>query len=343
MNKQELVAARKAVVTLTDQVIGASAMTLAMQGMEPEQFGAIVKEAVLANPDIVTAEPRSLARALRKCCRDTIIPDGDRGALVIFGNEVVAMPMVTGIQSMAVEDLEAEVRSGVVYEGDNVVITEGVGVEPKIIIESTGTDIFKSRTRENLIGAWCWIKLPFEEHPRIVTFSQDQIARARAASRARKGPWETWPERMAEKSCVKSAIWRLRYLAHVRKNGGRLLRVIEEDNQAEYGEVVVDIDYTETAPTQQNTEQTQQAEDQAATEAAKKAKAAERRRKAAEKKAQEAAKAAEAQAAAEQAETQQEEQPAQERQPITAEPFDPDADDGEFFPFGQETDDPTSL
>ena len=239
-NKNQLVEARNKKLEVVDQAIKHSIMTLAQQGVDHEKFALIVREAVIANPDIVTANETSFARAIRKCCRDAIIPDGDRGALVVFGQEVVAMPMVSGMLQMAAEDLEAEIRSGVVHEGDQIKIIEGVGVEPQIITESEGTDIFLNRNKDNVIGAWCWIKLPFEDTPRITLFSKSEIDRARSVSRAKNGPWVNWPERMAEKSCVKSAIWRIRYLAHVRKNGGRLLRVIEDDNSAEFGEAQVD-------------------------------------------------------------------------------------------------------
>ena len=239
-NRQQLIEVRNARLATAEAAIKNSAMTLAAHNVDPDKFGMVIREALLANPDIVKAEERSFARAIRKCCRDGIIPDGDRGALVIFAGEAVAMPMVQGILQMASEDLNAEIRSGVVHEGDMIRVIEGVGVDPQIRIESEGTEIFLSRKGENVIGAWCWIKLPFEKTARLVLFSQDEIRRARAASKAQSGPWKTWPERMAEKACVKSAIWRLRYLAHVQNQGSRLLRVVEDDNQAEYGTAHVD-------------------------------------------------------------------------------------------------------
>ena len=323
MNQQNMVAKRKAMVDVAKAAVTNSAMTLATQGIDAEKFGAILQEAILANPDIVGADERSLARAVRKCCRDGIIPDGDQGALVIFKGEAVALPMVSGLMRMAVTDLGAEIRSGVVHDGDEVRIVEGVGVDPIIEITS-GADVFKSRTSKNLIGAWCWIKLPFEATPRIVLFSQDQINRARAASRAKNGPWQTWPERMAEKSCIKSAIWRLRHLAHVQRDGGRVLRVIEDDNNAEYGDKVVDIDYhdVETAPVEVETKKEQP-----------KARPAD-----------DPLKTGSISSPPKQEPTRRE----PERAPVTAEPFEPDQGDdqqGAFLPLvnADLDDDPTSL
>ena len=208
-NRQELIAATHTRLQRAAVAVKANAMTLAMHGQDPDQFGKIIREALLNNPDIVSASEQSLAQAVAKCCRDNIIPDGDQGALVIFGGQAVAMPMVSGILQMAVEDLEAEIRSGVVYQGDNVEVIEGVGpnVDPQIRVTSDAS-IFTSRKGEGVIGAYLWVKLPEEKTARLILFSSDDIRRARAASRAQNGPWKTWPDRMAEKACIKSGIWR---------------------------------------------------------------------------------------------------------------------------------------
>ena len=241
-DQETLKQARDRTMEVVRHMISQQAMTIAAAGQDKDQFGAVFREALLANPEIVGTNELALGVAVKKCCQWGLVPDGDLAALVCYRNkktgdkEASAIPMVTGIQKSAYEDLGAEIRSGVVYEGDSVVVTEGFGgdVEPSIQIKG-GASIFLSRTSTNIIGAWCWIKLPFEEKPRLVIFSKDQIERAKAASAAQYGPWLTWPERMAEKSCVKSAIWRLRYMIRSRKKGERLLKIIQDDNEAEYG------------------------------------------------------------------------------------------------------------
>ena len=45
---------------------------------------------------------------------------------------------------------------------------------------------------------------------------------------------------MAVKSCVKAAIWKLRYMANVKRRGARLLNLLEEDTVAEFGPVTIE-------------------------------------------------------------------------------------------------------
>lgn len=235
---------------IAEKVILDSPMTLARHGVDPKMFAAVVQEAVLNNPDILKASESSLAKAFRKCARDGYIPDGDSGAIVVFGEEAQAMPMVTGIKRLAYEKLGAEIRSGVVHEGDVIEIVDGVGVEPKVIIRSEGIEIFKSRKADNVVGAWCWLKLPHEDLPRIVLYSYDEIMRAKKASRAQNGPWKTWPDRMAEKACVKSAIWRLRYMSGLNSKAAEMFQTLAEDNEAEYGTITLsESDYIDDAGT----------------------------------------------------------------------------------------------
>ena len=234
MNELQIKEKRQHFLTLADQAIKFNAMTLASHGVDQEFFAGVVREAILANPDVLQAEEKSFAQAIRKCCLNNIIPDGDYGAIVVFGTQAVAMPMVQGIKRMAVEQLDAELHYGAVYEGDDVEIVTGVGVTPYVKVLTTGTDVFTQRKGENVIGAWCSIKLPSEEHPRITIYTKDEIARARNVSRAKNGPWKTWPERMAVKSCVKSAVWDLRYLASAKARAAKMFKILEEDNTAEY-------------------------------------------------------------------------------------------------------------
>ena len=234
-NRKELM---KHTLALAGRVILEAPMMLARHGLDPKHFAAVVKEAVLSNPDIISCTQESLARALRKCCRDGIIPDGDSGAIVPFGNEAVAMPMVTGLKHMAYQALGAEIRAGAIYEGDAVEVIQGVGVEPMIKVTATGTEFFTDNKDAPVVGAYCWLKLPHEDMPRLTIFKPRDIDRVRASSRAKGGPWKTWPDRMAVKSCVKSAINDIRYMRDDKSE--TLFRVVEDDNEAEHGRRVID-------------------------------------------------------------------------------------------------------
>ena len=237
-SRQELVAAMNVRVEAGARAVAGSAMALASHGVDQEQFGLVIREALLNNPQIITADERSIAQAVRRCCRDLIIPDGDRGAIVLFGNEAAAIPMVAGLEQMVIEEVDAEIRSGVVYEGDNVRVIEGIN--PDIQIITDGMAVFKQRKGESVIGAWCWLKFPWEDTARLVLYSLDDINRSMMASRAKNGPWKTWKDRMARKACVKSAIWQHRAMIRSHGKGSRLLRIIEEDTALEYGETQVE-------------------------------------------------------------------------------------------------------
>ena len=357
---------RKRYLDVASSAVKHSAMTLAQHGLDPEKFGLIIREAVLANPDVLKSDEQSFARAIRKCCINNIIPDGDQGAIVVFGGEAVAMPMVMGIKRMAYEALGADIREGVVYEGDDMTITEEIGpegVETTISLKTT-TDSLKNRKGSQVIGAWCWLKLPDEKHARVTTFSQDDIDRTKKVSRAKSGPWQTWPDRMAAKSCVKSAIWRLRYMANVERRGAKLLNIIEEDTVAEFGPVTIEAEAepvaeevrveTTTAPPAPETLQTRQAPAPQTQQAPAKAaatgkkpgrpKMTEEERMAAALKRQREREAGEREAAEKQA------------QAAAQETHDPDfgepAQEGDYFEAGEgeeepflpnDNDDPTSL
>ena len=114
-NRKQLMAN---VTNMATKVITDNPMMLARHGIRAEHFAATVREAILANPDIINCTEQSLAKAIRICCRDGIVPDGKFGAIVPMGAEAVAMPMVDGLKQMAYRYLKAEIRSGAIYDGD---------------------------------------------------------------------------------------------------------------------------------------------------------------------------------------------------------------------------------
>ena len=220
--------------TLQDakKIIEDSPMMLAAQGIQREHFAEIVREAIIANPDIITCSETSLAQAFRKCCRDGIVPDGLSGAIVPFGQEAVALTMVNGYKRMAHEGLGAEIREGAILDGDEIRITQGVGIKPTLEVIIKDTSYFTASVEKPVVGSYCWLKLPHEEWPRLYLYRLNDIERARAASRAQNGPWKVWPDRMAVKSVINSAIRSLRYLRDARSE--LLFRAVEDDIQAEF-------------------------------------------------------------------------------------------------------------
>ena len=108
-------------------------------GFDSEDFGKAVVEAVAANSSIVLADKTSFALAIRKCLRDGLLPDNEEAALVVFRDKrtgksnATYIPMKTGLQRMFVRETGAELKSGGVYEGDQV----------KVIKNSSGDDEFE--------------------------------------------------------------------------------------------------------------------------------------------------------------------------------------------------------
>lgn len=219
-------------------VILDSPMMLARQGIDPEKFADIMREAIISNPDIIMCTEASLARAVRKCCRDGIVPDGHQGAIIPFGDEAAALTMVHGYKRMAYEALGAEMREGAVYDGDHILIKQGVGITPTVEIDIDGTDFFSKNQDAPVVGAYLWMRLPHEDTPRLYLYRLRDITRARDASRAKKGPWVVWPDRMAVKSLVNSAIRSLSYLRDAKSEA--LFRAVYEDSEVEYGAVTID-------------------------------------------------------------------------------------------------------
>ena len=160
---------RKRYLDVASSAVKHSAMTLAQHGLDPEKFGLIIREAVLANPDVLKSDELSFAQAIRKCCINNIIPDGEQGAIVVMGGEAVAIAMVMGIKRMAYEDLDADIREGAIYESDDIIITEEIGpegVQTTIELKTT-TESLKTRKGIEVVGAWCWLKLPNEKYARV--------------------------------------------------------------------------------------------------------------------------------------------------------------------------------
>ena len=223
------------------RVVRESPMMLSRRGINAEAFAQIVQEAVLQKPEIILCTPSSLGKAFRSCANYAIVPDGDQGAIVPFGKEAVFMPMVNGLKHIAYDELGIEIRSGAIYDGENIVrLVQGVGVEPLIEIEPSDPVAFFKQTEFQPIGAWCWLKVPDERFARLTLYRKHEIDRARSASRAKGGPWKTWPDRMAEKACVKSALNRLRYMRTDQNK--RLFDAMDEDTRSEYGTQRVDLE-----------------------------------------------------------------------------------------------------
>lgn len=189
--------------------------TLATQGISPDTFAAALANAILTTPALAWCPPAEVFKGVRLAIRDGIVPDGREGVLVPLDKYVeddvtkykscAYFPMKEGLARAFTEATGAIFRTGVIRENDEIVDID-VGITPTIkvkpcLIGDPG----------DLIAAWAYLRMKNgEEFVRI--FSKADVNKAKGASRARSGPWQTWYERMAEKSVGKSLLNSQRHL-----------------------------------------------------------------------------------------------------------------------------------
>ncbi|MCY4356872.1 MAG: recombinase RecT [Gammaproteobacteria bacterium] len=238
MASKSLVKSREAAVQISNSVVDRfMQVTLAQEGVNSEQFKGALREAILANPGIVQCNESSLAMAIRKCCMMRVIPDGIHAAIVPFKGEAQMVPMVEGLKLAMAQELGADIRSGVICEGEDFeAVTGSHGTLQSIVIKQNVQTLL-NRDPTKLAGAWCSIDVKGQE-PFIVVIGKAEIDRARKSSATNK-VWGPYPDRMAQKTVVKRAIIEYRY-----KRGSmskRLDEIIAADAAATHQENMEEI------------------------------------------------------------------------------------------------------
>jgi recombination protein RecT len=172
--------------------------------------GKFVRTAVTAiqmNPELLSADRRSLFAACMKAAQDGLLLDGRESAPVIFntkeGKKVQYMPMVGGILKKIRNSGElASISANVVYDkdffeyelGDNEQITH----KP-----------FLGDERGKPIAVYAVAKTKDGAIYREV-MSVSDVEKVRASSRAGKfGPWADWWDEMAKKTVIRRMAKRL--------------------------------------------------------------------------------------------------------------------------------------
>jgi|SRR5215472_1300203 len=167
-----------------------------------QRFKRTVITALNTNPDLRTADRRSLFNACVKCAHDGLYPDGREAALVVFKNTVQYLPMIAGIRKRmrnSGEVTSAEAR--IVYENDE--FHYQLGESPQIVHEPAGLDQEPGRA----VGAYAIIKLRNGEIIREI-MRLAEIERVRAFSRTGNSPgspWQTSWSEMARKTVLRRA------------------------------------------------------------------------------------------------------------------------------------------
>lgn len=203
------------------------------KGIEPDRFIRTIVTAVQMNPDLLTADRRSLFGACMKAAQDGLQLDGREAVLNIYNTKVKTpqgdqwvpsvqyLPMVRGLLKIARNSGEiAHIDAAAVYEKDEFIFERGddskIVHRPYLGADDPGP----------VIAAYMIAKLNNGEVHREVMSRRD-IDKVREASKSKNGPgWSTWYDQFAIKSVIK------RGTKLLPQSSDRLTRVIEHDNEA---------------------------------------------------------------------------------------------------------------
>lgn len=164
-----------------------------------DRFVAVARAAIVRQPALAETEPRSLFDAVKRCAQAGLMPDGHEAAFVeFFDNRAQVkktqfLPMVSGIRKTAAgHGWMIDTRT--VHQQDS--FRYHLGVDPQI--EHWPPDLGVDRGK--LVGAYA-VATHADGRRMVEVMDGYDIDKARRASRSPdKGPWATWPERMAEKT-----------------------------------------------------------------------------------------------------------------------------------------------
>ena len=201
--------------------------------IDPDRFIRTVITAVQMNPDLLSADRRSLFASCMRAAQDGLMVDGREAVLNIYNTKVKVggreewvpmvqyLPMVRGVLKTLRNSGEvAHVDAAAVYERDLAGVTQG--------LEHSTHHRQVLHHRHPLIAAYIVVRLTNGEVHREVMPRRD-IEKTREASRSGNGansPWTKWYDQMAIKAVIKRAAKLLP------TSSDRLDRVIDHDNEA---------------------------------------------------------------------------------------------------------------
>lgn len=161
-----------------------------------ERFMRVTMTAVQNNPDLLTADRRSLYNAAMRAAQAGLLPDGREGAIVTFSGKAQFMPMVAGVMKQVRNSGEISTWSvQAVYEND--VFEYELGDTERIMHKPA------MRGAGALIGAYSIVLMKDGERSREF-MNVDQIEAIRKRSRSgNAGPWKTDYDEMAKKTVVR--------------------------------------------------------------------------------------------------------------------------------------------
>lgn len=169
-----------------------------------DKFTRVAMTAVQNNPDLQGADRRSLFGAIVRLAQDGLLPDGREAAIVLFGKQAQAMPMIAGVlKKIRQSGQVAYVSAQVVHEKDHFVWKLGFEED----VEHAPPPLDQPRGKP--IGAYATAVL--KDGSRLLeVMSFEEIERVRNVSRAKgNGPWVSWWGEMARKTVMRRLSKRL--------------------------------------------------------------------------------------------------------------------------------------
>lgn len=174
------------------------------QHVTVEKFSRVAMTAIQNNPALLEGDRKSLFGAIVRLAQDGLLPDGREAALVMFGKQVQAMPMIAGVLKKIRQSGDvAKVSAQVVYEHDEFVWH--LGFDEDVTHNPPKLD----QPRGKAIGAYATAVL--KDGSRLLeVMSLEEIEQVRNVSRAKgNGPWVTWWGEMARKTVMRRLSKRL--------------------------------------------------------------------------------------------------------------------------------------
>jgi recombination protein RecT len=185
--------------------------------VSPEAFRNAAIVAVQDNSQILSCNPESIFKSIRKLAAAGLVPDGKEAALVPFKNSCTAIPMVSGLVKMARRSGDVkDIRAHLVYQNevDQGRFTYIVGDEERL-----EHDPILFAERGDLVGTYAIAKL--KDGTLVREFmSMDDVERIRKAAASQRptqydktdGPKGIWKEHfgeMVKKTVIRRLVKRL--------------------------------------------------------------------------------------------------------------------------------------
>ena len=177
-------------------------------GLSKEVYSRVAMNAVLASPNILNCEPRTLRKALLHCAQLGLLPDGDAAALVPFKNKgVLTATLIIGYKGMV--DLARRAIPGIVID-TQVVTTDDefeyeLGLNRKLVHKRDPDGSLP--TEKNIVAAYAIAYMPKNpQQPELELLFRSELDHIRKTYAQTKS--KVWIEEYAE-ACKKTALRRL--------------------------------------------------------------------------------------------------------------------------------------